>query len=88
MLPTRSTPPAGPPLRDLVDFVARNLVDQPAAVQVTQQEHGHAVELRLTVEPDEMGKVIGRQGRVAKALRMVLAAAATRAGKRANLDIG
>lgn len=75
-------------MRDLVDYVARNLVDHGEAVHVTLHERGHVVDLRLKVDPDEMGKVIGRQGRVAKALRGLLAAAATRAGKRVNLEIG
>jgi predicted RNA-binding protein YlqC (UPF0109 family) len=75
-------------MRDLVDYVARSLVDNGEAVQVALHERGHVVELRLKVDPDEMGKVIGRQGRVAKALRGLLAAAATRSGKRVNLEIG
>jgi predicted RNA-binding protein YlqC (UPF0109 family) len=72
----------------MVEFVARNLVDNDDAVQVTFQERGQAVEVRLAVDPEEMGKVIGRQGRVAKALRGLLVAAATRSGKRVNLEIG
>ena len=78
----------GAALRDLVEFIARNLVDNQDAVQVTHQERGNIVEVHLAVDPDEMGKVIGRQGRVAKALRALLAAAATRAGKRVTLEIG
>ena len=78
----------GAALRDLVEFIARNLVDNEDAVQVTHQERGNIVQVHLEVDPDEMGKVIGRQGRVAKALRALLAAAATRAGKRVTLEIG
>lgn len=77
-----------PAVRDMVEFVAQNLVDNPDAVEVTQQDRGHSVEIRLKVDPDEMGKVIGRQGRVAKALRTLVAAAATRSGKRVLLEIG
>jgi predicted RNA-binding protein YlqC (UPF0109 family) len=92
--------PAGPPgqgsaagyggaeLSDLVEFIASNLVDNDDAVQVSYQERGSVVEVRLAVDPDEMGKVIGRQGRVARALRCLLVAAATRSGKRVNLEIG
>ncbi|MCC6628428.1 MAG: KH domain-containing protein [Chloroflexi bacterium] len=83
-----SPSPEGAGLRDLVTYVATNLVDDPASVQVALTERGHIVELRLKVDADEMGKVIGRQGRVAKALRALLAAAATRSGKRVNLEIG
>lgn len=79
---------AGPSMRGLVEHVARGLVDDPAAVQVTETLRGNVIDLRLSVGADEMGKVIGRQGRVAKALRSLLAAAATRAGKRVNLEIG
>jgi predicted RNA-binding protein YlqC (UPF0109 family) len=82
------TSPAGLAMRELVEFVAHGLVDRPEAVQVTHRERGQVVELRLVVDPEEMGKVIGRQGRVAKALRSVLAIAATRAGKRVSLEIG
>jgi len=80
--------PEGAGMRDLVTYVATNLVDDAESIQVSLNERGHVVELRLKVGPDEMGKVIGRQGRVAKALRALLAAAATRAGKRVNLEIG
>ena len=79
---------AGVAMQQMIEYVARNLVDNEAAVQVTHQERGQAVEVRLKVDPEEMGKVIGRQGRVAKALRALLAAAAARAGKRVNLEIG
>jgi uncharacterized protein len=78
----------GAAMQDLVYHVATSLVDNQEAVQVTRQERGPGVDLRLKVDPEEMGKVIGRQGRVAKALRSVLAAAATRAGRRVNLEIG
>lgn len=85
--PTAPDPGDGS-LQVLVEFIARQLVDRPEAVQVAQAQRGNIVELRLTVDPEEMGKVIGRQGRVAKALRSVLAAAATRSGKRVSLEIG
>jgi uncharacterized protein len=78
----------GAGMRDMIEFIARNLVDNEDGVQVALNERGQVVELRLKVDPDEMGKVIGRQGRVAKALRGLLAAAATRSGKRVNLEIG
>jgi predicted RNA-binding protein YlqC (UPF0109 family) len=77
-----------PSVREMVEYVARNLVDNPEAVHVSQQERGNTIELRLMVDPDEMGKVIGRQGRVARALRALVAASATRAGKRVILEIG
>ena len=78
----------GAALRELIEFVARNLVDNPEAVEVTHHERGQTVEVRLSVDPDEMGKIIGRQGRVVKALRTLLVAAATRSGKRVLLEVG
>lgn len=74
-------------LRELVEFVARGLVDDPAAVQVRAGpvEQGLLIELR--VAPSDVGKVIGRQGRIARALRSVVRAAAIRHGVRVVLDI-
>lgn len=74
-------------LRELVEFIARSLVDDPGAVsvQLRSEERGLVVELR--VAPQDMGKVIGRAGRIARALRAVVRAAAVRHGVRAVLDI-
>jgi len=75
-------------LRDLVEFLARSLVDEPAAVQVhAAAVAGGAVRIELRVAPPDMGKVIGRQGRIARALRAVVRAAAVRHGVRVALDI-
>lgn len=74
-------------LSQLVIFVVRTLVDQPDAVQVEVREDAQGVLVALRVAPADMGKVIGRQGRIARALRQVVRAAAVRAGTRAMLDI-
>jgi hypothetical protein len=76
-------------LRDLVEFVARSLVDDAAAVRVRTgvPAEGQGVLLELTVAPADMGKVIGRQGRIARALRSVVRAAAVRHRVRVVLDI-
>ncbi|HEY6102322.1 MAG TPA: KH domain-containing protein [bacterium] len=74
-------------LSQLVIFVVRTLVDQPDAVQVEVREDAQGVLVALQVAPADMGKVIGRQGRIARALRQVVRAAAVRAGTRAMLDI-
>jgi len=80
-------PDADAVLSQLVTFVVRTLVDHPDAVQVDVREDAQGVLLALRVAPDDMGKVIGRQGRIARALRQVVRAAAGRAGTRAMLDI-
>ena len=74
--------------KGVLEYVARNIVDDPDGVFVEVSERrGGDVELRLHVSPSDMGKVIGRRGRVAQALRQVVAAAGTREGVRASLDI-
>lgn len=74
-------------LRDLVEFMARHLVDDPEAVQVEVQGRGRSLAVHLTVPESEMGKVIGRQGRIARAMRTLLTIAASKQGLRASLDI-
>lgn len=73
--------------KDVLEFLARSIVDEPDGVFVEVSEGRNEVELRLHVAPADMGKVIGRRGRVAQALRQVVAAAGTREGVRASLDI-
>jgi len=74
--------------KGVLEYVARNIVDDPDGVFVEMSERrGGEVELRLHVSPSDMGKVIGRRGRVAQALRQVVAAAGTREDLRASLDI-
>jgi len=74
-------------LGELVAFLARALVDDPAAVQVRARPGGGGLVIELRVAPGDMGKVIGRQGRIARALRSVVRAAAVRQGVRVLLDI-
>jgi hypothetical protein len=74
-------------LSQLVTFVVRTLVDQPDAVRVEVREDSQGLLVELRVAAADMGKVIGRQGRIARALRQVVRAAAVRAGTRAMLDI-
>ena len=73
--------------KGVLEYLARNIVDDPDAVFVETGEGRGEVELRLHVAPGDMGKVIGRRGRVAQALRQVVAAAGSREGVRASLDI-
>jgi len=74
-------------MKELVEHMAKALVTNPAAVSVTEKEEGGSLELTLKVAADDMGKVIGKQGRIAKAMRVVLKAAAAKEGKRCNLEI-
>jgi uncharacterized protein len=75
-------------MRKLVEYIAQSLVDNPAAVQVREVRNDrNALVLELHVAPDDFGKVIGRQGRVAKAMRTLLRAGGTREGRHTSLDI-
>ena len=75
------------PLRSVVEVVVRALVDQPDAVRVTETERRGMSVLELRTAPGDMGKIIGRQGRTAAALRTLLAVTAEKHGTRAQLDI-
>lgn len=75
------------PLRAVVEVVARALVDNPGSVRVTETERRGMTVLELSTAPGDMGKIIGRQGRTAAALRMMVALTAEKHGKRAQLDI-
>ncbi len=74
-------------MRDLVLWLARELVEDKDAVKVDALERDRSTVFELTVAPDDLGRVIGRGGRTAKALRTVLEFAARRDGRRAVLDI-
>jgi hypothetical protein len=77
----------GDNLQELVEFIAQSLVDQPAKVNVEKQQRGNTVQLELHVAKEDMGRVIGKGGRVANSIRTLLNVAAAREGSRANLDI-
>ena len=74
-------------MKSLVEYIARNLVDDPDAVQVTQRDAGRTTILELAVSQEDTGKVIGREGRVAKAIRVLVRIAANRQHRRAILEI-
>lgn len=75
------------PLRVVVEVIARALVDKPDSVRVTETERRGTTVLELTTAPGDMGKIIGRQGRTAAALRTLVTLAAEKRGMRAQLDI-
>ncbi|HPU29644.1 MAG TPA: KH domain-containing protein [Syntrophorhabdaceae bacterium] len=74
-------------LRDLIEFIAKALVDNPDQVKVTEIEGEKISVIELNVAKDDLGKVIGKQGRTARAMRTILSAASTKAKKRAVLEI-
>lgn len=74
-------------MKELVETIARSLVDDPGAVAVTEAAGADAEVLELRVAPDDLGKVIGKQGRTARAIRVLLSAAADKKGRRAVLEI-
>ncbi len=74
-------------MKDLVAHIARSLVDQPELVKVTQTESDESIAIELSVAQEDLGKVIGKQGRTARAMRSLLAATAAREGKNSRLDI-
>jgi predicted RNA-binding protein YlqC (UPF0109 family) len=78
---------AGNPSRAVVEVVARALVDNPDSVRVTESERRGTTVLSLTTAPGDMGKIIGRQGRTAAALRTLVALTAEKHGARVQLDI-
>jgi predicted RNA-binding protein YlqC (UPF0109 family) len=74
-------------VEELVEYLARGLVDKPDEVSVERVERDGAIVLELRVAPDDVGKVIGRQGRIARALRTLVRASGARSNERALLEI-
>ena len=74
-------------MKELLLYIAKNLVDNPDAVSVTESAGEDGTLLELRVAPEDMGKVIGRQGRIAKEIRAIVKAVAQRNGERVTVDI-
>ena len=74
-------------MNELVKVIAVSLVDHPDEIVVTEKETEHSIILELHVAPDDMGKVIGKQGRIAKAIRAVVKAAASKEDKKVIVEI-
>ena len=72
---------------DLVKYIVNNFVDDPAAVEYETTENGDNIEIAILLESGDMGKVIGRQGKIAKALRTIVKAASAKTGKRYTIEI-
>ena len=75
------------PVKELVEMIAKALVDNPDKVFVSQLEGEQTSILELKVDPDDLGKVIGKQGRTARAIRVILGAAGMKLKRRFNLEI-
>ena len=74
-------------MKDLIESIAKQLVDDPSQVSVSEIDEGGRVRIELKVAKEDMGRVIGKGGRVANSIRVLLRVAAARKGKRATLDI-
>ncbi|MBQ6603584.1 MAG: KH domain-containing protein [Eubacterium sp.] len=74
-------------MRELVEVIAKSLVENPDEVVVTETETGEEILIELRVAPGDMGKVIGRQGRIAKAIRAVVKAASSKSDKKVVVEI-
>ncbi len=74
-------------MKELIEFIAKSLVDHPEEVQVRESGGGSRVRIELSVVKDDMGRVIGKSGKVANAIRALLRVAAEREGKQATLDV-
>jgi predicted RNA-binding protein YlqC (UPF0109 family) len=74
-------------MKDLLLYIAQNLVEHPEQVSVTEVENGDELTLQLRVAPEDMGKVIGRQGRIVKQIRILMRAVAQKKGKKVSVEI-
>ena len=74
-------------MKGLVEYLVNNLVDNAEGIEITENVRGNYVDLIITVPQGEMGKIIGKQGRIAKAVRSVVKAASTKDGKKYNVEI-
>ena len=74
-------------MKELLEVIARNLVEKPDEINVTQTENERTILLELKVSPEDMGKVIGKQGRIAKAIRTVVKAASAHENKKIVVEI-
>ena len=74
-------------MKEMLELLVKNLVDNPDKIEVTEKEDGKGINLELRVDPQDMGKVIGRQGKIAKAIRVLMKAYAVKVNKKVNVEI-
>ncbi|MBQ9314129.1 MAG: KH domain-containing protein [Clostridia bacterium] len=74
-------------MKEMLEMLVKDLVDNPDKIEITEKEEGKATTLELKVDPSDMGKVIGRQGKIAKAIRVLMKAYAVKENKKINVEI-
>ena len=74
-------------MKELVEYIAKSIVNEPDAVEITEEENEEGTKLTLKVHDDDKGRIIGKQGRVAQAMRTLIRVKAAKAGTRVNLEI-
>ncbi len=74
-------------MKDLLEYLVKSLVENPDGVIITEEESGEEVEFKISVDKDDMGRIIGKQGKIARAIRVVMRSAATKEGKKVNVEI-
>ncbi len=74
-------------MKDLIEYIARSLVDDPTQVVITEKRHGNTINYQLRVAKEDMGRVIGKGGRVANSIRVLLRVAAAKGNAKVSLDI-
>ena len=74
-------------MKEMLEILVKNLVDNPDAIEISEKVDGKAIDLELKVDPQDMGKVIGKQGRIAKAIRTVVKSAASKDDKKVIVEI-
>ena len=74
-------------MKEMLELLVKNLVDNPNAIEISEKEEGKNLTLELRVDPQDMGKVIGRQGKIARAIRVLMKAYAVKENKKVNVEI-
>lgn len=74
-------------VKDLVEYIALSLVDDPSSVQVSEEKNGNRIRLELHVAKEDMGRIIGKGGRVANAIRVLIRVTSARDGRQVTLDV-
>lgn len=74
-------------MKEMLKTLVKDLVDNPDKIDITEKQEGNATTLELRVDPSDMGKVIGRQGKIAKAIRVLMKAYAVKENKKINVEI-
>ncbi|MGF0039269.1 KH domain-containing protein [Peptoniphilaceae bacterium SGI.131] len=74
-------------MKDIVEYIAKILVDHPEDIEISQTAQNGVIDIKLLVNPDDMGKVIGKQGRIANSIRSIIKACAIKEEKKVNLEI-